>query len=80
MNMELIFKNIVKEIKYLENDLDTSYIINNSLYESSDEKQVITVILQYYQYKDLKLIDSVRISNWLKVKLPEDSIKIKFIK
>lgn len=80
INVENLYSIISKEIKYIEYDLDTSYIVNNALFESNDHNKIITIILQYKPSKDLKLIDTVRISNWLKVKLPQDSIHLKFIK
>ncbi len=76
------YTDIAKELKYIDENIDTGYIINNNLFTSNQHYQIITVILNQVQSKRInkKSIDSVKVANWLKVRLPNDSVQIKFIK
>lgn len=76
------YTDIAKELKYIDENIDTGYIINNNLFTSNQHYQIITVILNQVQSKRInkKSIDSIKIANWLKVRLPNDSVQIKFIK
>ncbi len=76
------YTDIAKELQYIDANIDTGYIINNNLFKSNQHYQIITVILNQVQSKRInkKSIDSVKVANWLKVRLPNDSVQIKFIK
>ena len=71
---------LTKELKFIDPNIDTGYIINNNLINTRQTYQKITIILETIKSDRKSKIDSAKITNWLKVRLPKDSIIIKIIK
>lgn len=71
---------LTKELKFIDPNIDTGYIINNTLLNTRQTYQKITIILETIKADRKSKIDSAKITNWLKVRLPKDSIIIKIIK
>lgn len=71
---------LTKELKFIDPNIDTGYIINNTLLNARQTYQKITIILETIKADRKSKIDSAKITNWLKVRLPKDSIIIKIIK
>lgn len=77
---QVLFTDLSKELKYIDSNIDTGYIINNSLFNSDKNNEVINVILVQIKSNTKKSIDSFKVHNWLKLRLPKDSIQIKLLK
>ena len=71
---------LTKELKFIDPNIDTGYIINYNLINTRQTYQKITIILETIKSDRKSKIDSAKITNWLKVRLPKDSIIIKIIK
>ena len=67
-------------MKFIDPNIDTGYIINNTLFNTKQTYQNITIILETIKADRKSKIDSAKIANWLKIRLPKDSIIIKIIK
>ena len=74
------YTDLIKEITFIDSNIDTAYIINNSLFYTNSTNQVITLILEPVKSKRKNTIDSTKVANWLKVRLPNDSVQIKILK
>jgi hypothetical protein len=74
------YNNISKEIKFLVPNIDTSYLINNSLFTKDSSNKTLTVILDFNESTSNSFFDSVKLVNWLKLRLQRDSVTIKIIK
>lgn len=74
------YNNISKEIKFLVPNIDTSYLINNSLFTKDSSNKTLTVILDFNESSSNSFFDSAKLVNWLKLRLQRDSVTIKIIK
>lgn len=77
---QLLYTSINKEIKFIDSNVDTIYIINNTLLDKERDNQNITIILEKSLNGSAKEIDSSKILSWLKTRLPNDSVRIKILK
>ena len=77
---QLLYTSITKEIKFIDPNIDSIYIINNNLLNNEAINQDITIILEKSRKGSTKPLDSSRIFNWLKIRLPNDSLRIKILK
>jgi uncharacterized hydrophobic protein (TIGR00271 family) len=77
---QLVFRSLVNEIKFVDSNIDTIYIINNTLSINERDNQNITVILEKSRNGSAKAIDSSKILSWFKTRLPNDSVRIKILK
>ena len=74
------YNNISKEIKLLVPNIDTSYLINNSSFTKDSSNKTLTVILDLNKSTSNSYFDSVKLVNWLKLRLQKDSLILKIIK
>ena len=77
---QLVFRSLVNEIKFVDSNIDTIYIINNTLSINERDNQNITIILEKSRNGSAKAIDSSKILSWFKTRLPNDSVRIKILK
>jgi uncharacterized hydrophobic protein (TIGR00271 family) len=69
---------IANEIKFITPGIDTCYFVKNFSYEQNSFNKTITIIVE--STKGTQKIDSTKLIEWLKVRLPTDSFVIKILK
>jgi len=76
--IDFSYLTIANEIKFITPGIDTCYFVKYFSYEQNSFNKTITIIVE--STKGTQKIDSTKLIEWLKVRLPTDSFVIKIIK
>ena len=68
-----------KELKFVDSNIDTGYIINHTAFAKDQSNQVVTVFLEN-KHSQSKSINLLKVTNWLKLRLHKDSVVVKIVR